>query len=126
MSGGLFSFDRYRCAVKCDRPGVIAAFQGYFALLWRANAKLGDTLDVVAAHRVGGAGGALSPSFLRNSPSTASPTVCCSAILRSWASNSPPWRVPSFRERHADVRVAEAREPGISASRIRVGRVDRP
>jgi Amt family ammonium transporter len=39
--------------------GAIAAFPSYFGLLWRANTKLDDSLDVVAAHGVGGTVGAL-------------------------------------------------------------------
>jgi Amt family ammonium transporter len=39
--------------------GGIAAFPSYFALLWRARTALDDSLDVVAAHGVGGIVGAL-------------------------------------------------------------------
>ena len=39
--------------------GGIAAFPSYFAILYRAKTKLDDSLDVVAAHGVGGAVGAL-------------------------------------------------------------------
>jgi Amt family ammonium transporter len=39
--------------------GAIAAFPSYFALLWRAKTNLDDSLDVVAAHGVGGTVGAL-------------------------------------------------------------------
>ena len=39
--------------------GFIAAFPSYFALLWRAKTQLDDSLDVVAAHGVGGTTGAL-------------------------------------------------------------------
>ena len=39
--------------------GAAAAFPSYFALLWRARTRLDDSLDVVAAHGVGGATGAL-------------------------------------------------------------------
>jgi ammonium transporter, Amt family len=39
--------------------GGIAAFPSYFALLWRARTRLDDSLDVVAAHGVGGTVGAL-------------------------------------------------------------------
>ena len=39
--------------------GAIAAFPSYFALLYRATTRLDDSLDVVAAHGVGGIGGAL-------------------------------------------------------------------
>ena len=39
--------------------GGIAAFPSYFAIIWRARTKLDDSLDVVAAHGVGGIVGAL-------------------------------------------------------------------
>ena len=39
--------------------GAIAAIPSYFALLWRAKTSLDDSLDVVAAHGVGGTVGAL-------------------------------------------------------------------
>src|SRR4051812_23102824 len=39
--------------------GALAAFPSYFALLYRAKTQLDDSLDVVAAHGVGGTVGAL-------------------------------------------------------------------
>ncbi len=39
--------------------GAIAAVPSYFALVWRAKTQLDDSLDVVAAHGVGGTVGAL-------------------------------------------------------------------
>src|SRR5215510_11882854 len=39
--------------------GAIAAIPSYFGLLWRARTSLDDSLDVVAAHGVGGTVGAL-------------------------------------------------------------------
>jgi ammonium transporter, Amt family len=39
--------------------GGLAAFPSYYALLWRARTRLDDSLDVVAAHGVGGTVGAL-------------------------------------------------------------------
>jgi ammonium transporter, Amt family len=39
--------------------GAVAAVPSYFALLWRAGTRLDDSLDVVAAHGVGGTVGAL-------------------------------------------------------------------
>ena len=39
--------------------GGIAAIPSYYALLWRARTRLDDTLDVVAAHGIGGTVGAL-------------------------------------------------------------------
>jgi len=39
--------------------GAIAAVPSYFALLWRPRTRLDDSLDVVAAHGLGGATGAI-------------------------------------------------------------------
>ena len=39
--------------------GAIAAFPSYFGILWRARTSLDDSLDVVAAHGIGGTVGAL-------------------------------------------------------------------
>ena len=44
--------------------GGIAAFPSYFALLYRARTRLDDSLDVVAAHGVGGVVGALLTGVL--------------------------------------------------------------
>ncbi len=44
--------------------GAIAAVPSYFALLWRAHTSLDDSLDVVAAHGVGGTVGALLTGVL--------------------------------------------------------------
>jgi ammonium transporter, Amt family len=44
--------------------GAIAAVPSYFALLWRAKTQLDDSLDVVAAHGVGGTVGALLTGVL--------------------------------------------------------------
>jgi Amt family ammonium transporter len=44
--------------------GALAAFPSYFALLFRARTRLDDSLDVVAAHGVGGVVGALLTGVL--------------------------------------------------------------
>jgi len=44
--------------------GGIAAAPSYFAILWRARTRLDDSLDVVAAHGVGGTIGALLTGVL--------------------------------------------------------------
>jgi Amt family ammonium transporter len=44
--------------------GIVAAFPSYYALLWRARTRLDDSLDVVAAHGVGGTVGALLTGVL--------------------------------------------------------------
>jgi Amt family ammonium transporter len=44
--------------------GAVAAGPSYFTLLWRARTRLDDSLDVVAAHGVGGTVGALLTGIL--------------------------------------------------------------
>jgi len=44
--------------------GAVAAVPSYFALLWRARTRVDDSLDVVAAHGVGGTVGALLTGVL--------------------------------------------------------------
>ncbi|MEO8500114.1 MAG: ammonium transporter, partial [Vicinamibacteria bacterium] len=44
--------------------GAIAALPSYFGLLWRARTRLDDSLDVVAAHGLGGTVGALLTGVL--------------------------------------------------------------
>jgi Amt family ammonium transporter len=44
--------------------GAVAAFPSYFAILWRARTRLDDSLDVVAAHGLGGTVGALLTGVL--------------------------------------------------------------
>jgi Amt family ammonium transporter len=44
--------------------GAVAAFPSYYGLLWRAGTRLDDSLDVVAAHGVGGTVGALLTGVL--------------------------------------------------------------
>ena len=44
--------------------GGVCAFPSYFALLWRARTRLDDSLDVVAAHGLGGTVGALLTGVL--------------------------------------------------------------
>ena len=44
--------------------GALAAFPSYYALLWRARTRVDDSLDVVAAHGLGGTVGALLTGVL--------------------------------------------------------------
>jgi Amt family ammonium transporter len=46
--------------------GAIAAIPSYFALVWRAKTTLDDSLDVIAAHGVGGTVGALLTGVFAN------------------------------------------------------------
>src|SRR4029453_6236287 len=45
-------------------PGFCPAFPSYFALQWRARTRVDDSLDVVAAHGLGGTVGALLTGVL--------------------------------------------------------------
>ena len=62
MNWGIFSL----LAVIVTVLGAIAAFPSYFALLYRAKTRLDDSLDVVAAHGVGGIVGALLTGVFAN------------------------------------------------------------
>jgi Amt family ammonium transporter len=44
--------------------GALAAFPSYYAILWRARTRVDDSLDVVAAHGLGGTVGALLTGVL--------------------------------------------------------------
>jgi len=44
--------------------GALTAFPSYFGLVWRARTRLDDSLDVVAAHGLGGTAGALLTGVL--------------------------------------------------------------
>ncbi|HEX7529482.1 MAG TPA: ammonium transporter [Thermoanaerobaculia bacterium] len=44
--------------------GAVCAFPSYYAILWRARTRLDDSLDVVAAHGLGGTMGALLTGVL--------------------------------------------------------------
>lgn len=44
--------------------GALAAFPSYYAVLWRARTRLDDSLDVLAAHGVGGTVGAILTGVL--------------------------------------------------------------
>ena len=54
-AGGRASSARWRPSPSAASP----PFPSYYALLWRARTRLDDSLDVVAAHGVGGTVGAL-------------------------------------------------------------------
>jgi Amt family ammonium transporter len=45
--------------------GGIAAFPSYFGILWRARTRLDDSLDVVAAHGLGGTVGIIGVELVR-------------------------------------------------------------
>ena len=68
--------------------GAIAAVPSYFGLLWRAKTQLDDSLDVVAAHGVGGTVGALLTGVFAQESLNGSPTRtgCSSASPDSSAS----------------------------------------
>lgn len=68
--------------------GAIAAVPSYLCLVWRARTALDDSLDVVAAHGVGGTVGALLTGVSRSRASTALPTAC-SMETRTSSSSRP-------------------------------------
>ena len=49
----------YISPISAIAMGILGAFPSYFALIFRAKTKLDDSLDVVAAHGLGGATGAI-------------------------------------------------------------------
>jgi len=75
--------------------GAIGAFPSYIALIYRAKTKLDDSLDVVAAHGLGGATGAILTGVLPRPRGAADPTVCSVAIpdrsSRNWPACSLCW-----------------------------------
>ena len=73
--------------------GAIAAVPSYLGLMVRVKTSLDDSLDVVAAHGVGGTVGALLTGVFAQKSSTASRTVRSSATPTSWSSRAAPsWR----------------------------------
>jgi Amt family ammonium transporter len=54
--------------------GALGAFPSYFALLYRAKTKLDDSLDVVAAHGLGGATGAILTGVFADAAWSGGPT----------------------------------------------------
>src|SRR6187549_4176789 len=54
--------------------GAIGAFPSYFALIYRAKTKLDDSLDVVAAHGLGGATGAILTGVFADAAWSGGPT----------------------------------------------------
>ena len=75
--------------------GAIAAIPSYFALVLRAKSSLDDSLDVVAAHGVGGTVGALLTGVFAQKASTASSTACSSAIPVRSGFRLSRWARPS-------------------------------
>ena len=71
--------------------GAIAAVPSYFGLILRAKTNLDDSLDVVAAHGVGGTVGALLTGvFAQKALNGVAATACSSATPASSASRR--WR----------------------------------
>ena len=64
--------------------GAIAAVPSYLALMVRVKTSLDDSLDVVAAHGVGGTVGALLTGIFAEKSWNGVPTASCSAIRTSW------------------------------------------
>ena len=70
--------------------GAIAAIPSYFGILLRAKTSLDDSLDVVAAHGLGGTVGALLTGVFAEKASTARSTARCSGILARSSSRARP------------------------------------
>ncbi len=68
--------------------GACRAFPSYFAILWRARTRLDDSLDVVAAHGLGGLVGALLTGVLAEKAWNGRPTASSSATRGSSSSRS--------------------------------------
>ena len=95
--------------------GALAALPSYFALLLRARTRLDDSLDVVAAHGVGGTVGALLTGVFASKAWNGTVDGLLFGNPGSSASRpSPCWR----RSRYsavATLRAAEARRPRDAA-----------
>ncbi len=62
--------------------GALSAVPSYYALVWRARTRLDDSLDVVAAHGLGGTVGALLTGVFAENPGTRWLTVPSSGTRR--------------------------------------------
>ena len=62
--------------------GALGAVPSYFALIFRARTKLDDSLDVVAAHGMGGATGAILTGVFADARGAAARTACWPATRR--------------------------------------------
>ena len=106
--------------------GAIAAVPSYFALVWRAKTQLDDSLDVVAAHGVGGTVGALLTGvFAQKALNGVADGL---AVRQSRAARHPGRRGrrgDRLQRRH-ELRAAEADRPGDSAAGDGGRRGDRP
>ena len=75
--------------------GAIAAVPSYYALVWRVRTRLDDSLDVVAAHGVGGMVGAiLTGVFAQKSWNGVADGLFLATRDRSACRSSPWWRRP--------------------------------
>ena len=97
--------------------GAIAAVPSYLVLIWRAKSSLDDSLDVVAAHGVGGTVGALltgvfaaeEPQWCRRRPALRQPGPARDSGRRRARGDG--------LQRRDDLRAAEARQPRAAAAR---------
>ena len=98
----------------------IAAFPSYFALLWRARTRLDDSLDVVAAHGVGGTVGALLTGvFAREGVERRDRRPARSATRRSSGIQAVAVLASIVYSGVGSVRPAEAGQRGHPAARRR-------
>ena len=102
--------------------GALAAFPSYFALVYRAKTSLDDSLDVVAAHGVGGTVGAvLTGVFAQKALNGLADGA---AVRQSRAGRHPGRRRPGGDrlQRHHELRPPEADQRRDAAARQRRGR----
>ncbi|MGA7615184.1 MAG: ammonium transporter [Thermoanaerobaculia bacterium] len=104
--------------------GGIAAVPSHFALLWRARTRLDDSLDVVAAHGVGGLTGALltglfaekswngvADGLLFGNPSQIGIQIVASLAVLAWSAGAT-WAILKLVALVTPLR-AEARDQGV-------------
>ena len=104
--------------------GAIAAVPSYFGLVWRANTQLDDSLDVVAAHGVGGTVGALLTGvFAQREPER--DRRCERVAVRQAGATRHPGnrrRCGDRLQRRHELRAAESHRARHPAPRVRRGR----
>ena len=98
--------------------GAIAAVPSYFGLVWRAKTSLDDSLDVVAAHGVGGTVGALLTGVFAQKALNG---IADGALFGNPAQlgiQATAVAVDDRLQRRRQLHPAEAHRPGDSAARV--------
>ena len=97
--------------------GAIAAVPSYYALLWRARTRLDDSLDVVAAHGLGGTVGALLTGvFAEKAWNTTADGLLFGNPAQLGIQAAAVLAAPRL-QRRPHVRAAQARRAGRAAPR---------